>query len=86
MRQADRAVVHLLYYPMERRAATFDVIEDVVPLHDLVVSLRGDWPVKARLEPQGVDLAPRVLDGRIVVEVPVMAGHAMVVFSNDIEP
>jgi len=30
----DRWIVHLLHYIPERRGEDFDVIEDVIPLHD----------------------------------------------------
>ncbi|SIQ13108.1 Hypothetical glycosyl hydrolase 6 [Alkalispirochaeta americana] len=33
-------LVHLLYYVPERRGRSLDVIEDVVPLHDLTITLR----------------------------------------------
>jgi hypothetical protein len=85
-RQADRLIVHLLYYPVERRASDFDVVEDVVPLHDLRLSVRlddrlRDAAVSARLEPDGLDLEVEVVAGRAVVTVPVLRGHGIVVLA-----
>ena len=73
--------MHLLHYVPERRGA-FDVIEDVIPLHDVRVSVRLPGriggPESVRQVPEGRDLAFDYRDGRLHVAVPVVEGHAMV--------
>lgn len=75
----DRRVLHLLHYVPERRAAQFDVIEDVVPLYDVAVSLRADREVaRVVCVPQGPALDFDVVDGRVTFTVPEIRGHQMV--------
>jgi len=78
--EADgRYVVHLLYYIPERRGQAFDVIEDVVPLHDVKVSVAIPETVTAvTLVPDGDSLDFGVEDGRTVFTVPRLNGHAIV--------
>jgi hypothetical protein len=76
-----RSIVHLLYYPVERRTEKLDLVEDLVPLHDTRVSVRVGTakPKRAYLAPEGTDL-PSTRDGdRVHVTIPHFAGHAMVV-------
>jgi len=75
----DRWVLHLLYYVPERRSEQFDIVEDVVPLHDVAVSLRVERPVTAvRLAPQGDALPFQQAGGRVEFVVPRVVGHQMV--------
>ncbi|MCY0877579.1 MAG: hypothetical protein OWU84_01355 [Firmicutes bacterium] len=74
-----RWVVHLLHYIPERRAQAFDIIEDVIPLHDLALSVKAEHPVQAvRLVPEGVPLAFSYSAGRIEFTVPRVSGHQLV--------
>ncbi len=74
-----RRVVHLLYYVPERRSPRLEIVEDVVPLRDVVVSLREDRPVTAvRLVPEGVPLPFERAGGCIRFTVPEVRGHRMV--------
>jgi hypothetical protein len=74
-----RQVLHLLYYVPERRSDTIDIIEDVVPLHDVAVSLRADRAVeRVACVPQELPLAFAVEDGRVHFTVPKVQGHQMV--------
>jgi len=74
-----RWVVHLLHYIPERRGLDFDVIEDVIPLHDLAVSLRMDGPVKSiRTAPEGEELKFVPVGGRVNFLLPRLNGHQMV--------
>lgn len=83
MRQEGRTVVHLLYYPIERRAANLDLIEDIIPLHNLEVSLRlPAEPSCVYLAPDGQQLPFTWSDGQVTTTVPEMQGHAMVVFED----
>ncbi len=75
----NRWIVHLLHYIPERRGLDFDVIEDVIPLHDLAVSLRMDGPVKSiRSVPQGEELRFVTVGGRVNFLLPKLNGHQMV--------
>lgn len=90
----NRYVLHLLYANTVARGAdhTFspewyvypgkrmEVIEDLVPLHDVEVSLELPKQVKkVTLEPQGVELPVETVDGRLQITVDRFACHQMVV-------
>lgn len=75
---ADRWVLHLLYYVPERRGTGFDTIEDVTPLDDVAVTLRVDRPVRGvRLAPQAEALPYKTDQGRLTFRVPRVLGHQM---------
>jgi len=81
MRQGGRTIVHVLCYCPERRAKNLDIIEDIVPLRDVAMSVKLPAPPRrAYLAPHGERLALDCRDGRAGVVIPVVAGHAMVVF------
>ena len=40
--EQKRLVVHVLHYIPERRGEQFDTIEDVIPLHNVGISIRMD--------------------------------------------
>ncbi len=70
-----RWVLHLLHYIPERRGADFDTIEDVIPLHDLRVSVRADREVRAvRCVPGGPELPAETSGGRVEFTLPVLTG------------
>lgn len=74
-----RLVVHLLHYIPERRGNDFDVIEDVIPLHDVKLSLRVEQPVRSvRCVPEGAALPFVQQSGRLEFVVPKVVGHQMV--------
>ncbi|NPV53719.1 MAG: beta-galactosidase [Firmicutes bacterium] len=83
-RQGDRAVLHILNYIPQRRAESIDLLEDVIPLHDVKLEVRL-W-----FEPRRVYTAPALTDlefeaagnsgNSISVTVPVVEGHQMVIF------
>jgi len=75
----ERLVVHLLHYIPERRGNDFDVIEDVIPLHDVKLSLRVERPVRSvRCVPEGAALPFVQQGGRVEFVVPRVVGHQMV--------
>lgn len=81
MRQKNRTIVHLLHYSPERRTPNLDIIEDVVPLFDRPLSLKLPKPPRrVYLAPQQTDVPFEYLAGRVNLRVPVIDGHAMVVF------
>jgi len=85
----NRAVLHLLFATPQKRGAdqshwgggetTVELIEDLVPLHNVSVKVRLDSPAKSvRLAPEG-DALPFTPDGDAVsFVVPRVLGHQMV--------
>jgi hypothetical protein len=79
--QPDRKrwVVHLLHYIPERRGRLFDTIEDVIPLHDLTVSVRTPAEVRTVTRgPDGDEVAHATRDGRVEVRIPRLDGHGLI--------
>jgi hypothetical protein len=78
--QPGRWVVHVLHYIPERRGRLFDTIEDVIPLHDLTVSVRLPGRLRAVTRgPDGGDVAYETRDGRVDARLPRLDGHALIV-------
>ncbi|MEM8876086.1 MAG: alpha-amylase family protein [Planctomycetota bacterium] len=78
----SRYAMHLQHYIPERRGDAFDTVEDVIPLHDLTLTLRTPKAIKsAKLVPDGGDL-PIHQDGDAVnITVPKLVGHQIVELS-----
>jgi len=80
-----RLVVHLLHYIPERRGADFDVIEEVIPLHNLEVSVRAERPVlRVATAPEGVELPFRAEKGRVRFTLPRLNGHQIVALELEV--
>jgi hypothetical protein len=78
-REHGRYVNHLLFAAPVKKGRV-EVIEDVVPLHDITVSLRLPVPVKrVYLAPQGTELPFTSEDGKITYTLPSLTNHQMVV-------
>lgn len=76
-----RLVCHLLHYTPQRRASRLDIIEDILPLHDISLAVRtGDKPGRVYLAPQKTDLAFSYGGGVTRCTVPVVRGHQIIVF------
>ncbi|NWG22717.1 MAG: beta-galactosidase trimerization domain-containing protein [Chloroflexi bacterium] len=74
-----RRVIHLLHYVPERRGMDFDVIEDVIPLHNLRVSVLAPVGVRRVVTaPEGVELPFQIAQGRVSFTLPLLNGHQMV--------
>ena len=74
-----RRVLHLLHYVPERRGGQFDTIEDVIPLHDLAVSVEPGRKVKTvRRVPEGEALGFTQNAGRVEFTLPRLVGHQMI--------
>ena len=74
-----RWVVHLLHYIPERRGQEFDVLEDVLPLHEVAVSVRTPGAVASvRCVPEGDAIAHTEEGGRLNFTLPKLEGHQMV--------
>jgi hypothetical protein len=76
----ERLVCHILHYVPQRRTPDLDLVEDVIPLHDVPIALRTGWtPRTAYLAPEQTPL-PVTMDGAYArLRVPRIEGHAMVV-------
>ena len=79
--QDARTIAHLLFYPLSQRVRQYELIEDIIPLHNVELAVRLAAP------PQSVYLAPerrtlpfRYEEGYAQVTVPEIHGHAIVVF------
>ena len=78
--QADenRYVLHLLHYIPERRGRDFDTIEDVIPLHDVTLTLNLPKEVRAAsLEPSAQKLEVRQGE-KVSLTVPLLVGHEVI--------
>jgi hypothetical protein len=79
----QRTIVHVLHYIPERRAATIDTIQDVIPLHDVKIALRCDRaPSNVYLAPEGTPLECFWGAGYAEVRVPVVNGYAVLTFDD----
>lgn len=76
-------MIHLLHYIPERRGERFDSIHDVIPLHDLElsVSLPG-MAEKAVSVPEGLSLETAREGERMTIKLPVLKGHGMIELSS----
>ena len=82
--QPGRRMVHLLAYVPERRGERVDMIEEPIEVRDVQVALRTDGrePTSVYLAAERQQLAFELRDGYIRTTVPLMRGHAMVVFEE----
>lgn len=75
-----RTVVHILYFPAERRTATLDIAEDIVPLHAVHVALREEKnPRRVYCAPSLTPVPFSTEGGYVRMVVPKVEGHQMVV-------
>ena len=80
----NRYVLHLLHYIPERRAQALDIIEDVIPLHDVTISVKPPRPLKhVRCVPDGAALPFTVASGRTEFTLPRLEGHQMIELAYD---
>ena len=78
--KGPRTIVHILYFPAERRAEGMDIVEDIVPLSAVHLSLLAERaPKRVTCAPSGAHV-PFTWDGeRVRMVVPSVEGHQMVV-------
>lgn len=92
----NRSVLHLLYANtinrggamqlpgdnLESQASSFEVIEEMLPLHDVEVTLKLDKPVtKVTLEPQGEELEFSSIGDQVSLKIDEFSCHQMVVLN-----
>jgi len=79
----ERIVCHILHYVPQRRTPDLDVVEDVIPLHDVMLEVRTGWkPRSAYLAPDHASLDATMNGEYACVTVPEVNGHAMIVFEQ----
>jgi hypothetical protein len=72
-------VLHLLFATPSKRGTGVEVIEDLLPLHDVHVAVRrGAAPSAVRLVPEGRSVPFTWADGRVRFTVPRLECHQMV--------
>ncbi|HJZ45671.1 MAG TPA: alpha-L-fucosidase [Roseiflexaceae bacterium] len=77
-RQPD-LLVHVLHYVHQRRGQGLDVIEDMLPLHDVTLSVRAARrPQSVRLVPDDQPLEWEWQDGYVRLRLPRVDGYAIV--------
>ena len=75
----SRYIVHMLHYVPERRGSAFDVLEDVLPVFNLIASLKVPGRVRSvTAVPQGLSLSFREVDSRVNFTLPELYGHQMI--------
>ena len=73
-----RKIVHLLYAHTTKRGNNVEVIEDIVPLYDIHVSVKGSKPKSVTLVPQSIPLNFEYADGKTSFTVPKVYIHQMI--------
>ncbi|MCJ7700970.1 MAG: hypothetical protein MUO62_05265 [Anaerolineales bacterium] len=72
-------MLHLLHYIPERRGQDFDTIEDIIPLHDLGISLKSAKPVQSVMcVPAMQELAFEQSGGQVAFSLPNLNGHQLI--------
>jgi hypothetical protein len=78
--RTPRTVVHILYFPAERRTPTLDIVEDIVPLQAVHVTLSMNGsPRRVYCAPSLAPVPFATEDGCVRMIVPKVEGHQMVV-------
>ena len=74
----NAAALHILSFCPERRANGLDIVEDAIPVVDMMVSVRRDnKPKRVYLAPRETDLAFEYESGRVKTKLSFAGGHAM---------
>jgi len=79
----ERLICHVLHYAPQRRTPDLDLLDDVIPLHDVDVVVRTGWtPRAAYLAPERAVLPMTMQGAYASVRVPRVDGHAMIVLER----
>lgn len=77
--QGDDLIVHVLHYVHQRRGKTLDIIEDILPLHNVELSIRAtSQPASVELVPEHETLTADYADGYVRFTVPVVNGYQII--------
>lgn len=80
---SGRTIAHVLHYIPEQRYKDIQIVEDVIPLHNVELAVRLDRePKRVYLAPEGTELPASWAAGRSSIVIPEVRGHAMVVFED----
>ncbi|ROV56478.1 beta-galactosidase, partial [Vibrio ponticus] len=72
----QRAVLHLLHYIPERKSDETMIVEDVIPLHELSLSLKLDHAIASvKTIPENVHLDYQIIDDRLEFTLDKLNGH-----------
>ena len=84
--QGDDLIVHLLHYVHQRRGKGLDVVEDVIPLHDVQMSVRSEQrPSAVQLVPEGESVAWEYVDGYVCFQLSKVEGYQIVQIVGEAE-
>lgn len=82
----NRRIVHLLHYIPERRCASIDVIEDVIPLYHVECKIRVEKSVASVLcQPQGEAISFEQEGNVVIFDVPQVKGHQIIEIKYETE-
>jgi hypothetical protein len=77
--QKNDLLLHLLHYVHQRRGRELDIIEDVIPLHNVELSIRAEQaPSVVQLVPEQQPVDWTWADGYIHLTVPQVNGYQIV--------
>lgn len=77
--QGDAQIVHVLHYVHQRRGRILDIIEDIIPLHNVEIAIRRDaQPTAVRLVPEDQPIEWRWHDGYVHLTVARVDGYQIV--------
>lgn len=78
--EEHRLILHALHYIPQRKSKKLDIIEDVIPLHNVHVTLTnpGHSIRSARLVPENVDLPLTATESGVTFGIPEIRGHQMI--------
>ena len=75
----QRWIVHILHYIPLRRSEHVEIIEDIIPLHDLEIRVHASEPVKqVLLVPEDISIPFRYEANTVVFDIAVVHGHQMI--------
>lgn len=79
-KQDKSKIVHLLYASPVRRGESYDVIEDIIPLHNITVGVKNEKsPSRVYIAPGMEEIPFEYSDGYVKLTVPEFENHCMVV-------
>lgn len=83
----DTEILHLLYYIPEKISEEIYTIEDVVPLHDISISVSAEdrGVASVRKVPEWKEIDYNIRNGRIMFEVDELKGHCMIEIQYSME-
>lgn len=77
-KQENRDIIHLLHYIPQRNSDNMDTVDDVIPLHDIDISLRAEKEVRAiTCVPEGTPLQYQQKSGRVSFTLPKLTGYQL---------